>query len=424
MTQAHHTLLICTVGGSNEPLVHSLCTWRPDRVLFVSSEQTSEKIGSILNAYAAREGKPLNPGQHDTCETKNAQSLKETLEAIRERDGEVENWLMRGPDYRVVADFTAGTKCMSAALALQARRWTCIFSYVGGERRTKEGLGVVETGFEQALYSANPWDALGYQAIEDAIVLFDRHAYGPAAALLQRAIQAAAEPAVKRTLATFLSLCAAHDKWERFQHKDAAKELANVLKNRNDLAEILGSKERANRLAAHLENLQQHLNRVALKAASFPLVCDLIANARRRAEEGRFDDAVARLYRAIEALGQARLSEEYDIDPSRAPLEKIPEEARDRWKAQVQDGHVKLSLQDDYALLLVLDDELGKRFANSILADPEKSLLTARNNSILAHGFQPVGEKVFNLLWKATLELAQIDEMELLQPQKLANKDA
>lgn len=35
-------------------------------------------------------------------------------------------------------------------------------------RCMKEGVGVVETGSERLVYSANPWDALGYPVPADA----------------------------------------------------------------------------------------------------------------------------------------------------------------------------------------------------------------------------------------------------------------
>ena len=59
-------------------------------------------------------------------------------------------------------------------------------------------MGVVVDGRETIVHAYNPWDSLGYQAVEDFVVLFDQHAYGPAAASLEAArsvrAAAAAEP--------------------------------------------------------------------------------------------------------------------------------------------------------------------------------------------------------------------------------------
>ncbi|WP_428937269.1 hypothetical protein [Fontivita pretiosa] len=47
------------------------------------------------------------------------------------------------------------------------------------------------------------------------------------------------------------------------------------------------------------------------------------------------------------------------------------------------------------------------------LDDRQRSPLTARNQSILAHGFQRASEKVFEQLWNAALQLANLNDSDL-----------
>src|SRR5207245_1390146 len=102
------------------------------------------------------------------------------------------------------------------------------------------------------------------------------------------------------------------------------------------------------------------------------LVADLLANARRCATGRRFDDAVARLYRAVEALAQTRLRMEYGIgDTSHVPLEELPEGLRAAKAPQAQDGAVWLALQDAYTLLRERGDPLGECFRRRRLDDME-----------------------------------------------------
>ena len=62
---------------------------------------------------------------------------------------------------------------MAAALTLVARRWpVASFQYISGQRMT-DGPMLVLDDAEAAVYSPNPWDALGYQAAEEAITLYD-----------------------------------------------------------------------------------------------------------------------------------------------------------------------------------------------------------------------------------------------------------
>ena len=70
-------------------------------------------------------------------------------------------------------------------------------------------------------------------------------------------------------------------------------------------------------------------------------------------------------------------------------------------------------LRDDYLLLQTLNDDLGKDFLEMGLDDREKSPLVSRNQSILAHGFAPAGDKVFAQLWDAALRLARLTDAHL-----------
>lgn len=83
------------------------------------------------------------------------------------------------------------------------------------------------------------------------------------------------------------------------------------------------------------------------------------------------------------------------------------------------EGTVLLGLQDAYALLNASGDDLGTRFNQLNLDDRQRSPLTARNQSILAHGFQRVSDAVFGKLWCAALGLASVEERDLLSFPKL-----
>lgn len=418
---ADHILLICTAGGTPEPLAKSMAHWRPARVFFIHSKDTRRNVENVLLKYAEATGAPLPPGCYSEYAVEDPENLTGCLRTIRSLETEVRKWPHRGPQYRVVADFTGGTKCMSAALALQARRWPVTFSYVGGERRTKQGVGVVETGAERIVHDANPWDALGYQAIEDACLLFDQNAFAPAAALLEQARNTASLNPVKRALNALAQLCRAYDAWDRFQHQDAAGKLDQVLRNENDLREALGPNA-TSRLIRHIATNQRHLEQLDRQQPGETLVLDLLANAKRRADEGRYDDAVARLYRAIEAMAQLRLKIHH-IDPANVTLDQVPDLLRQQWHTRAKNGPIRLGLQDDFILLQALNDELGDRFSQLSLADPQKSPLSARNQSILAHGFQPLTDAAFNALWRAAIDLGQINEASLPQFPKLAQSE-
>jgi CRISPR-associated protein (TIGR02710 family) len=420
--QGTSILLICTVGGSPEPVVAAITHWRPVRIWFVHSPQTKGDIEGKIVPTASREGLNLDAGRYDFFQLPDAEDFAGCVARLRELTRDVEQWVSRGQAFRVVVDFTGGTKCMSAALALQARRWPCLFSYVGGTERNKNGVGTVLSGAERVVHSVNPWDALGYQAVEEFIVLFDQRAFAAAARVAEHAKKRVSREDRKRELNVLEQLARVFEAWDRFDHSTAAHHLSAVKAGGNDFRAVLGA-QRGGRVLNRVEGLERYLR--GLGAAGSPNrehIFDLLANARRRQEEGRFDDAVARLYRAIEATAQIRLAEIQGLESTeRVPLARVPEKLRKRLEPRAEEGHVKLGLQDAYALLEAWGDPLGEQFQQAGL-NRRESILAARNRSVLAHGFERVSQEVCDRLWQVALELTGVVEGELPRFPRLSDE--
>jgi CRISPR-associated protein (TIGR02710 family) len=405
-------LVICIVGGTADAVVASLKAEHADRIVFVPSPQTRTEIEARILPLLQSEGYQLSPGQYVIRPVTDAQDFEGCVKAMRGLEPEVADWLGRGSEYSVGVDITCGTKCMSAALALVARRWRCKFIYVGGAERTKTGIGIVVSGKEQIVNTSNPWESLGYQAIEDAALLFGQGNYASAVGLLRAASRNIPDGGVKRELATVQQLAEAYDAWDSFDHNTAAKKLQQVEKNVNDLRHAFPGK--ADGLEKELLKHRDMLARIQPGQPANLQVGDLLGNAHRRAQQGRYDDAVARLYRAIEAAAQIHLRDHGFSHTGKVTLESLPETLRSRWQSRFENGFLKLGLQDDYELLRALDDPLGKRFFDLGL-NHEGSPLSMRNQSILAHGFQPVGQTAFQALWKQALELLLVDDSQIPQ---------
>lgn len=402
------TLLICTVGGSPEPIVAALKQWRPVRVRFVHTPGTKGKVAEIV-PKAREEGVDLDAGRYDLLELPDEQDFASCIEQLRGLTDEVRAWAARGDGCQVVVDITGGTKCMTAAMAIQASHWPCLFSYVGGKERTKDGVGIVVSGSEIVRHAQNPWDALGHQAVDDFVVLFDQHAYLAAANVAAATMRRVSRPDRRRELSSLEQLAKAIDAWDRFDHTTSKNLIESVNKSANDLRSALGA-TRGDRVLAGAAQLATHLGQlVQAQPPSRHHVLDLLANATRRKAEGRFDDAVARLYRALEAIAQVALKEGHGVESTeKVPLEKVPESLRRTWAARANEGVVALGLQDDYALLAALGDDIGKMFQDAGLSGT-KSPLVARNRSILAHGFERVSDSDFDKLWASALSLAGVE---------------
>jgi hypothetical protein len=69
------TLLICTVGGSPEPIVAALKQWRPVRVRFVHTPGTKGQVAEIV-PKAREEGVDLDAGRYDLLQLPDEQDLR------------------------------------------------------------------------------------------------------------------------------------------------------------------------------------------------------------------------------------------------------------------------------------------------------------------------------------------------------------
>lgn len=418
ISDGKHRLWIATVGGAPAPLAKSLMHWQPAKAVFLPSEQTASQIAEAILPQATEGGCALSPGQMDTVPLPDAQDPTSCIQTVVEQvQPKVQEWLARGDDFDVVVDWTGGTKTMSAALALVAHRWrNTYFSYVGGTSRTKSGIGTVETGSETVLQYVNSWESLGYSVIEDALYAYQHGAYGAGAQRLRSVLGQIDKE--NQTLKSELSILARFlegvDAWDKCEYKRAKDAYKVCSVKFNDLKSILPD-DRARALHAHIRWALPYLQRIEqeLGQPSRPLCMDLLANAQRRKAEGRLVDAVARLYHAIEALGQVQLRTAWKMDASRASVSDLPPAMQNEWQPrQDEEGYVKLGLQAVYGALAALGDPMGTAF-QALGWQAKESPLSRRNLSIAGHGFEPVRENDCHALWQGALALAQIKESDL-----------
>ncbi len=415
--QSTHKLLIATVGGRPEPLAASIAHWRPDRILFAPSCDTVNHIAGIRKLLSER-GRDPGEGAYDTIPLSDPQDFSQCVQEMRAGvEPRVLEWRGRGGGYECIVDFTGGTKCMSAALALVARPWAnSRFSYVGGTERDRNNVGVVVSGSEQVVYAANPWDALGYQAVEDAVAVFDRHAFGEGSQLLRDALKRITGNASRKSelnaLATFMD---AYDLWSRSEYGKAFERFGQCESRLNDLAAALHPIPKS-RLKDHVDEARNRLEDLK-RSSDHPtraLLEDLISDAARRRREGRHVDAVARLYRAVEAIAQLRLWTKYEIRTSSVLLKKLPQPMRQHLKSRAEDGKLKLALQDSFEVLRYWQDPLGEGFVE-LGWHGRGSPLVRRNKSIAGHGFAPVSRNTSDELWKGTLSLAGLSDKDVFR---------
>jgi CRISPR-associated protein (TIGR02710 family) len=199
-------------------------------------------------------------------------------------------------------------------------------------------------------------------------------------------------------------------KWDNFAHKTAhntmnkgIKALRRILPFVEDTA-VENFFEMAETCFGNLDALKAKTkNHKRMHAV---LVADLVANSRRRAIQEKYDDAVARLYRAMEMAGQVAFESRFDQPNTDVPADIIPDVLRSEFVHRYAKGPKKLLQLPATATFRVLKevgDPLGVGFFDN--QRDIDALLSSRNLSILAHGQAPVKKETYERFVKLVTEL-------------------
>ncbi|MDY0170723.1 MAG: TIGR02710 family CRISPR-associated CARF protein, partial [Thermoguttaceae bacterium] len=368
-------ILVLTVGGSYQPVLKSLQQTPAARVYFLCSVDQDRAKGSyhqvngqgnVLKSRPDLSGPDLpclatlahlEPDRYEVHTIEHFDDLSHCYLAAAEA---IEQARRSRPDARIVVDYTGGTKSMSAGLAAAALDdGRCKIRLVAGMRANLEK---VADGTEYA----RPVPVLDLQSrrrLRFVAEFLKRFDYASAARLLEETLSRGAGEGMESRLREACNLCRAFDAWDRFDHRQAAQLLAPIGRGVAD---------------AHRAFLTVMLSE---RATGFELLEDLLRNAERRAAQGRYDDAVGRLYRAIELCAQQWLHLKYSLDTSDLALERVPEEFREETglKSALVHSPVKIGLRQAWQLICAFpDDPLGRAFA--AIENRVMDFLSLRNN--------------------------------------------
>ena len=397
--------LIVTVGTSPEPVRKVVEEHQPPSVLFVVSPDSRASVEEKILPEL-----PYVP-QCRFAQVSDAESMETCYQEIHK---EIQGWLeerqLEPPD--IYVDITGGTKIMSAALALAAvDKLIGSFTYVGGDRRDLDNRWVVVSGFERVVESRNPLQAYAIRDLERANWLLTEFHAGAAAEVLRDAAENCDE-SQKSRLDAFSLLTKSLDSADRFQFTDAIRKFDRC---RKSLELILDYST-----FTHLVSVSRHWRKVEkdLRASNrtpgHETLLDLLANAERRAKQARYDDAVGRLYRAVELRGQQFVKQAFDSELGKPSLDDFPSSRHEeviQKLGQPKGDEYMLGVKALYQALDFSQDE-----AMSDQAGVYESLskhLSTRNMSILAHGLQPISKTTFDKFWTDALEALDIDESDI-----------
>ena len=187
--------------------------------------------------------------------------------------------------------------------------------------------------------------------------------------------------------------------WDLFKYKNIGHNLDSCLDRLRSLyTDYPSDIEKLSAFIGQVAGNAAYLKRLEAGNISLPMVEELVANAVRRAEEGRYDDAVARLYRALEMVAQAQFMEKYGRSTSRFPFTGLHDKLKPAYQHRKnKDEVVDLGCRDAFKQLYYAGMELGRRYMEN--EEEIKGILNQRNNSILAHGITPLNRAKYEKLY-------------------------
>jgi CRISPR-associated protein (TIGR02710 family) len=403
-------ILFITVGGSFQPIVTSIRNLNPDRVIFICSGgnqgSDSQVIGHNKPCEVRKDAEvidklpnipeQLNLGdkfqaERDLIVVNNPDDLSECYQRITEKIRQVQQ---ESSNAQFMADYTGGTKTMSVSLGLAALDYQLTVYLT--TTTTRQNLIRVERG--ERVQRATTTSVRITRTLEQLLPpLLAQYNYPAAIAELNNLLTTM-ELSFNdsQQIQKQLDLCYGFNLWDCFEHSEAWEYLSPYLKDEKlrphlfFLKRVMGNREKV-ALAVN----DKFTAPEKMKGHNYEIVEDLLLNAERRATVERYDDAVARLYRALELFAQVRLFNEYELITGNLELDKLPQSLRPNYeKLRSDKGYIQIGLRQAYLLLTELKDtglsELYAKYESGIF-----DKLQIRNYSILAHGLSPINQSEY-----------------------------
>jgi len=366
--------LVTLVGFSPEPVVSVIEACAPERVLFICTPESEEKLDTILPSTGLAVSRIEKRVVEGTDTAGVYRAIRDFVKSV--------------PPEAAACDITGGKKAMTAAAAMAAALTGIAMIYVDYAAYDEKARRP-RPGTERVVRIENPYTVFGDVELEKALSRLRHHDYEGALVLLEDLETKVDALERIRSLRIYVeALCA----WDRFDYAVAREGLAAAAGRK----EIPGVPEDVVRRQAEIVDI---LAGDGGEREEWEVLNFFFAGL-RFAARGRFDVGVFMMYRVMERVGELAYR-------GNALRRKENEEGvRDAYVSFCRMLHGKADrkciprkkgLLDTYICLCLGRDP----FVPSDRAEQEaflrnlKSIAELRNNSIFAHGTRPLAREDF-----------------------------
>ena len=355
----------------------------------------------------------------------NFQSIEDTYNVSKEIFDEIDE-----ENYDIKVAISNGTNAMVSGLVLASVAYDCELVYVGSDSDGRDKDGKLIKGHEKMMSSFNPMKKQATIEISKGKEFFNKYQFDEAIKYFELAKKVLDD---ERLVDLYINISNLYKYWDKFEVKVNYRPQPNKSERSTKVTyfitnHILGKIDNDEEIKNYFlskERLfynQLKSNEIFLKNKIYDektpyidqnniiyYLVDLMNNAARRIEEKKFDDATARLYRATELIAQIRLLKNFKLlNEDKLKTDSVFHLVKSRlmdtknvdailyvysFTPNFLNPELKIikpGLHQDYNILNYLGDELAEEFSEDKRL---KSLLSTRNNSILAHGLNPSREK-------------------------------
>ena len=381
--------LAILVGISPEPLIRTILSIEPKKVLFIYTDESETYINRVVKETKLEtsdfEKKPID-------ESKPEEIYEIIKKYARNRS-------------KMCVDISGGKKSMTGSAAIAAaflgldvlyNDYTIYDDKIRLPKPGSEFLKLLDNPFE---ISQDLLERIGTE-------LFNNSDFSNAGSMFEEAKGKAMNPLRFEILE---QLSDAYHKWDSFEFASARNSFETALEKIGQYRIDHGFDK--NRLQSHKQALnilegvheQKYVDALCYKGTTTALVYTCYASAWRMEARGRLTDGVLRLYRCCEMMAQHRLAQR-GIETSNVDTAKIEDSVIEefqkikadilskRLKKQIDSSSIviddRIGLLDDYVLLCAMKDEL----ATTIKLQQLFSAIEARNHSYVEHDIKIVTE--------------------------------
>ena len=389
------TALLMTVGTgigesmeAPESLAHamlySIDSYNPDKVVFFGSELSKITISSLKDQFKDNFHNEFD--YYEFIQLDEIDNFKAYFNAFKSK-------ILELSDYKIIIDYTSGTKTMTMAAAFASMMFNKKLFFVSGERE----YGIVKKGTEKII-SQNLYPIYDDLMISKIKEFFNLNRFEAGKLLVNDLVEDNGDKDI------FIKLFDSYYAFDNGDYKTALFNFDN--KSFSEKWPSLKEEFEGNIMALNILNNKKH------NLKHYYILGGLLNNARRRGEESKYDDAVARLYRSLEFIAQIKLEKDYfistsDIDVDTLRKHQIDEEYIEELEIhRGEDNKIKIGLIQDYLLLNELGDDLGKFYLDN--EKKIKNVTKFRNESILAHGLNSLNKEQYEKFYDIVLKVSEV----------------